>query len=264
MNILTIQLIISFFVGGLFIALQTLLAEHAPLRWRGTILGIPSTSALGFFFIGLTKTAVDAADAVHIFPAAIGVTYLFVLIFTLLVIRFDLLRSFIGAFAVWAIVAYTLLRFPPTTFATSIFYSLPIIIVSYAIIRRLPHVITFTPVPINGKNIVIRSLIAGSIIILVIILSKKIGNIWGGLFSAFPAVYTSTFLIYVLAHGKTIVPSVARSLFFPGTIGFIVYGWIVTVTFPIWGIWLGTLTAYVGTFLFYAVYQMSAKRFSRL
>ncbi|MDO8582020.1 MAG: DUF3147 family protein [bacterium] len=264
MNILTIQLIISFFIGGLFIALQTLIAEHVPLRWRGIILSIPSTSALGFFFIGLTKTAVDAADAVRIFPAAIGVTYLFVLIFTLLVIRSDLLHSFIGAFIVWAIAAYTLLRFPPTTFTISILYSLPVIIISYAIIRKLPHITTFTPVPINGKNIVIRSLIAGSIIVLVIILSKKIGNIWGGMFSAFPAVYTSTFLIYVLAHGRTIVPSVARSLFFPGTLGFIIYGWLVIFTFPIWGIWIGTLTAYMGTSIFYALYNIAAKRLQRL
>ena len=46
-----VQLIISFIVGGVFIVFLTFIAEKVEDRISGIILLLPSTAALGFFFL---------------------------------------------------------------------------------------------------------------------------------------------------------------------------------------------------------------------
>jgi len=46
----------------------------------------------------------------------------------------------------------------------------------------------------------------------------------------------------------------AKSLFFPGAIGFFIYSWIAGLVFPTWGVWFGTVAAYAGTFVSYWLY----------
>jgi len=253
----TIQLVISFFAGGLFIALQTLLSERVPLKWRGAVLTIPSTMALGLLFIGLTKTPGDVAQATIVIPAAIGADYIFVLTFALLS-KFNLIINFLISLMIWATSAFLLIKFPPTNFLISlVVYCIPIVIICYLIIKKLPQSTTLTPVPMTFKHTAIRSFIGGSIITTIVILSNTFGNIWGGIFSVFPAAYTATFLIYSQVHSKKIIPAVAKSFFMPGIPGFLIYAYVAGITFPVIGIWLGTLAAYAGTAIFYFIYHLA-------
>ena len=250
----TIQVFISFFVGGLFIALQTFFGERVPLRWRGVVLTIPTTLALGLFFIGLTKTPVDVAQAVTIIPAALGPDYLFVLSFAFFS-QFNLMAGFVASFSVWIVSSGLLLYFPPVDLITSIlFYGAPSVLIAYLLVSQLQQTTTIIPVPMTWKRITVRSLIGGSVVALIVILSKTLGNNWGGLFSTFPAAFSATFLIYYFVHGKKIIPSVAKSLFFPGAIGFTLYAVIAGLTIPKFGIWAGTLISYIVTIPFYYFY----------
>lgn len=246
-----LRLIISFLVGGIFIALQTLMAERVHEKWRNIVLTIPSTLALGLFFVGFTKTPDDVVEAARIVPAALAPDYLFVTVFALLS-QFGFLLSVIGGLLAWTIPAYFLMQFPPATFATSAFlYGLPFIFVGYLFVRLLPQVSHLKTFPMTPFHVAIRSLIGGTIIALIVVLANTLGNLWGGLFSAFPAAFTSTFIIYYRLQGKAVIPAVARSLFFPGAIGFMIYAWIAALAFPVYGIWFGTLAAYLATFLFF-------------
>ncbi len=247
------QVIISFIIGGLCIALQTLLAERVPLKWRGIVLTIPTTGALGFFFVGLTKGAAQIPEVATTFPAALGAVYIFILAFAYFS-RFGLLKASIVSYLIWALGAYFILSYPPENFAVATFiYMLPITLVAYFLIKKLPQVTNLTPVPFNTKHLLIRSLIGGTVIATVVILSKTLGNIWGGLFSAFPAAFSATFLIYYSVHGKAIIPSVGKSLFFPGAIVFVLYAWSAAFFFPLYGIWLGTLFSYIIVVVFYLI-----------
>lgn len=251
-----IQLLISFLVGGIFIALQTLFGERVHGFWRGAILTIPSTLALGLLFVGITKTPLDTVEAARIVPAALGPDYLYVAVFAALS-SFGLITSMLGGLLVWGLGAYFILQFPPETFFVSVFYyGLPMILIGYFIVRKLHQAPHLKPFPITPAQIFIRSFIGGAIISLIVIFSKTFGNIWGGLFSAFPAAFTSTFIIYHHWQGSHVIPAVAKSLFFPGSIGFIIYAWIAAFAFPLWGIWLGTFAAYGGTFLFFLIFYI--------
>ncbi len=252
---LYIQLLASFFIAGLFIAMQTLIAERVPLRWRGVALTIPSTMAIGLLFIGIIKSPLDAANATIMAPVGIGATFVFATVFAFLS-RFGLAKAMLGAQAVWFLLGITMLKFPPQNFAEAFFlYALPLIVISYFFVRTLPRVHELKIFPMNAKHITVRSIIGGSIVLFAVLLSKILGNFWGGLFATFPALFTSTFIIYYHLQGKAVIPAIAQSIFFPGSLGLILYGWIVALTFPTLGVWLGTLAAYAATFAFFWLYN---------
>lgn len=257
----TLKVIVSFLAGGLFIAFQSLIAERVSVRVRGLVLTIPTTMALGFFFVGLTKTPMDVRQVATVFPAALAPTYIFVVAFAALS-YIGLLVSFVGSFFLWGIASYVLLRFPPHDFTTSTFlYGLPVIFISYFLIKKLSHSnAKITPVPMNLKHIIIRSIIGGSVIVAVVIFSKLLGNIWGALLSGFPAAFSATFLIYYWVHGKEVIPLVAKNLYFPGAIGFILYAWTATYAFPKYSIWIGTLVSYAVCLSFTFVYTYLLKK----
>lgn len=249
-----LKLVVSFLVGGLSVALQTLIAERVPLRWRGPVLTIPSTLGLSLFFVGLTKGAAAGSEASMIVPGALGAEFLFVAAFALCS-RFGLLPALIASIAVMLFGGSVILFAPPQTlFASIFFYGLPAILVGYVIVSALPQVTDLKPVPMSPHYIAMRSLLGGTIVITVIVLAKFLGNTWGGLFSAFPAVFLSSFLIYHRAHGRAVIPSVAKSMFFPGSLGLMLFAIVAMWSFPVLGIWVGTLLSYVAVACFFFTY----------
>jgi len=255
---LSTQVLISFVIGGLFIALQTFVGERVPPKWRRIVLTIPSTLALGLLFIAITKTTADVAEAALIVPAALGPDYLFMAIVALLIHR-GLLLSLTAGYAVWAIGAYFILTFPPETYAISALYGIPLIILGYLSLRHIKEVPKLKAFPITPFTTFVRSLIGGAIIALVVILSNTLGNDWGGLFAAFPAAFTSTIIIYYHMQGPDKIPAINKSMFFPGSLSFIIYGWVAGITFPLWGMWWGTLAAYAASFSFFLAYNKLLK-----
>lgn len=249
------HLLISFLVGGVFIALQTLIGERVEGFWRGAILTIPSTLALGLLFIGLTKTPADVVDAARIVPSALGPDYFFVAALACLA-RFGFFIGFGSALLVWGAGAWAILKFPPASFVTSIIIGLILIFIAYAVVAKLPSGSALKKYPVTLVQILIRSGIGGTIISLIVLLSNTLGNNWGGLFSAFPGSFTATFVIYYIWQGRASIPEVSKTLFFPGAIGFMIYGLTAGFIFPHFGIWLGTLAAYLATFVFFALFYI--------
>lgn len=256
-----IQLITSFLVGGIIIALQTLIGERVSLRWRGIILTIPTTTAIGLLFIGLTKTPQDAVQAALFIPAAEGAAYTFITIFALLSV-IGLFTSYVLSLIAWGSFAFLIITFPPSTFVGSllIFGVLPVII-GYLIVKRLPQVPNLKRFPMNFHHLFFRSLLGGSVVAISVFLSKTLGNIWGGIFSTFPAVFSSTLIIYFYLQGPKVIPSVVKSMFFPGAVGFPIYVLIVMFAFPAYGALIGTLCAYLGYLLFVLLWDYFVRIF---
>lgn len=248
------QLAISVVAGGLAIAIQTLLAERFRARWRGIILTIPTTMGLGLFFVGLTKSPQDVVDVARVIPAGLGLDYIYVALYALL-IRHGFWASQTAAFVIFAVGAFFIVLFPPTTFGISLAIGLGLVCGSFAAVRRISIYHSLTRFPFNPYHLAVRSIIGGVIVGLIVFLSKTLGNVWGGIFAAFPAAFTSTFVIYYLFQGRASIPAVARGLFFPGSLGFILYGITAALAFPPLGIWLGTAAAYAVTLLFYFIWS---------
>ncbi len=61
MDIFHLQLLVSFLVGGAITAVLSLVAEKSHTKIAGVIVALPSTIAIGYFFIAL------AVDCLHTF-----------------------------------------------------------------------------------------------------------------------------------------------------------------------------------------------------
>lgn len=258
-SILLIQIIISFIVGGLVIAFQTLIAERIAHRFRAYVLAIPTTMAVGFMFIAITKNPADVAEAVIVVPAILGIEYIGLLLFAWLS-RYNLTISLLGLTLVWFIGALGLSFYPPATYWLSCVIGFGCIGISYIGVRSLPMHTQLKPFPITPRTIALRSTLAGTIIVVIVILSHTLGNIWGGLASMFPAAFSSTLIIYYLTQGKRVMPAVVLSLFFPGVVGFIVYGLVVAWSYPEFGIAIGTILAYLVTGILYWIWYQLFKK----
>jgi uncharacterized membrane protein (GlpM family) len=61
---LLVQVLVSFFVGGAFITILSLIAEQTNQNISGIIVMFPTTLVLGFFFLGLTTNAANVSTVI--------------------------------------------------------------------------------------------------------------------------------------------------------------------------------------------------------
>jgi hypothetical protein len=70
------------------------------------------------------------------------------------------------------------------------------------------------------------------------------GPVLGGIFSAFPAVFTSTLYIVNKNRGIEFSRSITKPLMISATLTVIPYSIAVRYIYPYMGIWIGTLVSY--------------------
>ena len=113
-TIFIIQIAISFFVGGFFITLLTLLSERANDNIAGIIMMFPSTIVLGFFFLGLTTSAEKVALVVPATLIPLGIVifssliYIYCSIFFSKHVKSKILQiviSFLTSSSIWFLLA---------------------------------------------------------------------------------------------------------------------------------------------------------------
>lgn len=250
-----LQLVISFFVGGLLISLQSLIAERVSSDWKGIVLTVPTTMAIGFLFTGLVTSPQDIYEIAVAVPITLSITYVFVALMGLLS-RFGLVLSLFVSSLVWFLGAYTVLQLPSFDLESSLFVFGVVILLSYFVLKLDKTEVELQSFPMTFWNIGLRALFAGLVVVGVVYFSKTLGNIWGALMAVFPASMSSTVVIYFVMQDKRTIPSVARSMFFPGSIGFVLYALVAAFSFGPLGIWWGTLVSYIAVFVFFVGWKL--------
>jgi uncharacterized membrane protein (GlpM family) len=96
-----------------------------------------------------------------------------------------------------------------------------------------------------------RSVFAGSVIALALLLSKFIGPVWGGLFAVFPAAFSSSLYLLSKKHGFEFVSAVTRTMPF-GSIGTAIFAIALYFSIPYLD-FLPALVASYGISLVYAI-----------
>lgn len=252
-QIFIIQLIASVIIGGLFVAIQSLLAERAPQRVAGILLSIPSTLAIGLIFIALSISSSAVAGVVAVIPASFGVTLVFIVAYVYLanVLRFRkmaaIIVSTIGAILTWLLLAVPFAYFQINNLALSLSVYAILVLVSHYFLAIRPTIETKSiHIRYTVTQKIMRAVIGGAIIGLIVFLSKSLGPFWGAVFTAFPAVYLSTLLIVHYQHGKNFLFHIARALPIASPI-FIIYALVAQYTYPRIGIGWGTVAAYAAS-----------------
>ncbi len=227
-------------IGGAWVSFATATANLRGTRFGGTIGGLPSISTFSFLFIGLNQSPQVAADATKAFPLALSFTFLFLVVYAYAVPKGPSIALTISIL-VW-------LGFSIPA-AASNFKDFPLEIIVLGIVSAVAVLVfgKMKPVPLRrgntrpaGREISQRGVAGGAVVGTVVLLSQELGPTWGGVFAAFPAVFSLTLLFTYKTERAEFSRAMAKPLMtaalataFPNSI-------IVGLAFPLYGPWLGT------------------------
>jgi hypothetical protein len=243
-----VKLALTFVVGGLWVMVSTAVADRAGAKIGGWFGGLPSTVAVALFFIGLVQGLDAAAEATTMIPLVAGVNGLFLVVY-ILGSRRKFSHGFGPALLAWSAFATMAILMRETGLAVSL--------AGFAVFFTASHLLlpkdrSFTPLP--GRAPVLapaalagRALLSGFIIASAVALAKAAGPTIGGVFAAFPGVFTSTIVITYRSRGLDFSRAIARPLMTSGLVNVAVYAVAVRIAYPAAGLAAGTAIAYAAT-----------------
>ena len=105
-----IKLILSFFIGAIWITSVTIISEKLGTKIGGVLGGLPSTCLIALFFIGFTQSPSIASQATSIMPFVNGVDAMFIVVFIFLG-GFNFYLGLIGCMLFWLISSLSFIKF---------------------------------------------------------------------------------------------------------------------------------------------------------
>lgn len=245
------QLILSVIIGGIFVALQSLIAEKVSQKLAGIVLSVPSTLAIALYFMGLTVSPSSVAKIMPVIPISFGIGLLFCCAYVYVANKinagsvFALLLSTVAATVTWLTLAVPLAVFEFDNLALSFFGYAALILLSHYLLSTRPNMKTrAASVRYTTVQKLIRASVGGCIIGFIIVLAKYLGPFWGGIFSSFPAVYLSTLLIIHRSQGPRFLFHITKALPVASPV-FIIYALVVGFAYPTVGLNIGTALAFL-------------------
>lgn len=235
----------KFLVAVSTVLLLSELFERINPRVASVLSGYPVGVALSLFFFGLENGAEFASISalfnivgIISFLSFIGIYFLASRIFT----KFSLIASTAFATVGFLLISYVLQQIEFTLVTSVISASIAIIawVVPFNKIRKMQ---TGINVKVKFKSILVKALIAGSIITSVTTIAGIVGPKWAGLLASFPA--TTLPLMLMVHHKYSTMHLHALLKYIPiGSFSIVAYVATVYYFYPIVGIYLGTVIAY--------------------
>lgn len=264
-SIFYLQLLTSFIFGGLFIALLTFLAERAPVRIAGAIMSMPSIVIFSYLFVGWTTSADRVGEIAFTTLAGAGAVQMFTIAYmymSLVKVKnkyFSMFLSVVAAFLVWIVFASVIVEKEISYLPLALGFYLVCVAISYYFL----HVKNVVPLlekihHYTTMQIIYRSSFAGLMIAFTVFLSKAVNPFWAGIFGAFPAGYSSAFIILHYYYGSPMLFKVAKNISI-GSFCFASYLIASHWTFPAFGVIGGTVTAFVVSLVVLYLIQYSTK-----
>lgn len=241
-----IKVILSLIIGIIWVIISTNIAERVSGKFGGLIVGLPSTAVISLLFIGLTQGVTKAITASVIVPFSMGLTCSYYISFLLLTKK-GFITGFFGSLVIWFLFALISSKYSPNSIVASVIVWLILVTVSiwWAVKNiHINHVLI--PKKIISSPLWLKAILTGTIISLIVIIGKVVGPRWGGIFATFPALTTSTMLITIKSGGNEFTRLIAKNVLISTTttIGF--FAIFCYFLYPIIGVILGTIFAYVG------------------
>lgn len=260
---LILHLALAFAVGSAWVTIITVIAERFGSAVGGVVGGLPSTSAFSFFFIGTNQSPDAAVQATTIFPLAFSFTCAFLLFYAFFAqkgFRVGLSISLLIWFAISGLIAISSLR----DFTLSLIGCIVVSSVVYYVLARKLKLEKQGGVQINStlSQLIYRAILAGSIVVLAVLLSQIGGSVLGGISSAFPAIFVSTLYLMSRSKGTDFSRAMTKPLMISATLTVIPYSIAVRFLYPSLGIWLGTISSFAiaAPFAVLSYYAVSAQK----
>jgi len=261
MDTFLFKLILTFLVGGTWIAAATVLAEKYGTKLGGVIAGLPSTAAIALFFIGWTHTPTFASQSTTLIPIICGINGFFVIIYLLLSKR-NFYFAIFSALLAWLALSLLLVRIKFNNFLYSILGSIILALLAYYILEKKSSIKS------EGKkrtrNTILQLLfpaaLGGFFIALAVLLAKIGGALLGSAFAAFPALFLGTIIVTRFAHGTSFSAAVMKVTVISANINVSIYAVAVRYLYPLLGLIPGTAAAFMISLITGYLFYGFAKR----
>lgn len=221
------------------------LFERINPKIAGVLSGYPVGVALSLFFFGVengaefaSRSALFSIVGIATFLSFIGIYFVASRIFTKWVITTSTILATVG----FLLFSYALKQID-FGIVSSVVVAVAAITILAILFTRIRIVQTGVSEKITFKSILIKALVAGSIITLVTSIAKVVGPAWAGLLASFPA---TTLPLMLMVHRKySTVHLNAFLKYIPiSSISIVFYVLAVYHFYPSNGIYVGTLIAY--------------------
>jgi uncharacterized membrane protein (GlpM family) len=240
-----LHLVLAFAVGSLWVTVITIIAEKKGSVVGGILGGLPSTSAFSFFFIGINQSSSAAVQATTVFPLVFGVTSAYLFFFAFFAQK-GFSRGISVSLIIWFAISGLIVLSGLRDFALSLVGGAVISVLTYYSFTKKLKLKNLTGEErlYKIREIVLRGVGAGFLVLISVFLSQIGGPILGGIAAAFPAVFTSTLIILNKSKGTEFSRAVTKPLVMSGILTIIPFSVAVRYLYPSFGVWLGTLFSY--------------------
>jgi hypothetical protein len=240
-----IKSLFSVFLGVIWVTISTIIAERVNGKLAGLIAGFPSTAVVSLLFIGLTQSYDTTLSVTTIIPFNSALYCFFFLAYGYFSVK-SFSSGLIAGLITWFICAFISHEFGPTDFYLS--SALWFIIVASCITialktfridkKKIPKKIAQTPFWLKIS-------ITAVALSAVIITSALAGPKWGIVFSTFPAITISTFLITIKSGGVEFTRQIGLNILLSATTTVGIFGILAHLLLPFVGVYWGIAFAYL-------------------
>ncbi|MFA5050473.1 MAG: hypothetical protein WC501_05700 [Candidatus Micrarchaeia archaeon] len=252
--LLKFAIVIGFVLG------LSIIAERLSPRLAGLISGYPTGSAISLFFFGLENGADFASQsALYNMVGIIALqTFLyFYYIGSISFKKFEILLSSVLAIFGYIIVI-CILKCLQIEGYLMVLLPLASVLLFLYLFRKIPNRKIEKSVKIDKKILFFRAFVASLVLITIISIAQFVGPEWAGLFSAFP---TTTFPLLLILHytygreySNTVIKNIPISI-----ISLLIYSLTVSITYPMYGIYLGTIVSFGTATSYLVLYYLWSK-----
>ncbi len=210
MDVFWLKVLLSFLVGGSYIAFTIWVSERFGSKIGGVLIGLPSTSLASLAFIAWSQGVPAAVSTVPVIPAVFGASCLFVAVFFLLQKK-GVGNAFPIAFCMWFAITLSFVFLKLEDLALSVGTGILLSVAAIIVLSRFPHR-RLQDVHSPKMEFLFRSAFAGGVVAFAVLVAKFAGPLWGGVFAAFPAAFSSSIFLLSKKHGAEFAGSVARTM----------------------------------------------------
>jgi hypothetical protein len=245
---LMVRLVLTFLSMGVWVTAIALATEKWGGKLGGFLVGIPSTSALSFFFTGLYVSPIAASNATNAFPVFLSLTGLMLLFFGFAVRR-GFAFAIITSSMVWFFVCVLFIYLELDNFELSLIASTVFLVILYAGFRwwLRPRAQAQAKPKHTVPILVLRFVFGGSAVTMAVLMGQLGIPILSGMFAAFPALTISSLVaVHLNKENKGIerAGGMIMSMMISITVMCIPYSIAVHYLYPTLGIFYGTAMAF--------------------
>ncbi len=232
----------------------SIIAEHMSPRVAGILVGFPTVTAISFFFFGYEINPEFASHSALYTMIGLVATQVFVYFYYKASLRFNILLSSLIA-TLGYFVAIWILHFINLNKVIAVLISLISTLSFIYIFKSIQNIKIKNKVKLNHKIIFVRGICGASVLLLITGIAKIVGPTWSGLFSAFPTTLFPLMLIIHLTYDTEHVHTIIKN--FPvGIFCSLFYALSVSITYPIVGIYYGTIISYAISAIYLVMFQI--------